>query len=69
MNWTFINHKNINSIGHDPEKNVMLIEFQSGKTYAYDGITSQKHNEIMNSESAGHSAMEAIKGKNYTIVS
>lgn len=43
----------IKSIGHNPDTNIMEITFKTGKTYSFENVTKEKHEELMNAKSVG----------------
>lgn len=53
MERTHVTSSNIQSIGYDPEAQILEIEFKNGGTYDYSGVPEYIHTGIMNAESHG----------------
>ncbi len=68
MTGIFVSSKNVNWIGHDPNSNELHIQFNSGKTYAYEGFPASEYVRIVNEERPSKAAMDAIKNKKYRVV-
>ena len=51
------------SIGHDPESEVLEIEFSSGRIYRYRGVSAQLHAWLMRSPDKGGLFNRLIEGK------
>ena len=49
MKMQNVESSNIKAIGHDGD--VLHITFKNGKTYAYAGVTPQKHADLLAAES------------------
>lgn len=56
-----VTSSNIVSIGHDPARNVLHVEFKSGKVYEYRDITAGEHKSLINAESVGSHFARMIK--------
>lgn len=48
-----IKSSNLEAIGHDEEKNELHVEFHGGSVYAYDGVSKELYDKLMNAESKG----------------
>lgn len=53
MNRQKVKSSNMASIGHDPKKNLLEVEFNSGEVYQYHPVTEEQHKELMAAESQG----------------
>lgn len=51
-----------NSIGYDPEHNVLQLEFNSGVVYQYEGIEAETWQALQSSSSVGKFYNQKIKG-------
>jgi hypothetical protein len=51
----------LNSVGYDPETQVLEIEFQSGEVYQYTGVPREVYAELMHSDSHGRFFLENIR--------
>lgn len=48
-----IESSNINSIGYDPKKMLLEVEFHNGTIYQYHPVTEEAYKELQNAESPG----------------
>jgi len=62
MNRVPVNSSNVKSIGYDPERGVMEVEFYHGGVYQYSGIAPSDHEGVMFADSKGK-ALAPFKGK------
>ncbi len=53
MNRTPVKNSQIVSVGHDPKKQILELEFRGGGVYQYPNFTAEKHAEMMGAESIG----------------
>ena len=53
MERTQVTSSNIQSIGYDPDAQILEIEFKNGGTYDYSGVPEYIHAGMMNAESHG----------------
>jgi hypothetical protein len=53
MERTPVKSSQIVSIGHDPEKNELHIEFASGQVYRYFEVTADEHQALLAADSIG----------------
>lgn len=63
MERTPVKSGQIVSIGHDPEKQVLEIEFKGGGVYHYTGVDADKHAALVASESIGKHFHANIRGQ------
>lgn len=52
----------VDSIGYDPEKHELIVRWAKGKVSAYEGVTPDHAEQIMNAPSIGQALNESIKG-------
>ncbi len=48
-----VKSSNIQAIGFDPATKEMHVQFSSGHTYSYHGISEDQHKALINSDSIG----------------
>lgn len=53
---------NIAATGHCPETNALVVQFSSGKRYAYPGVTREQFDEMHQAESLGSHFAKHIRG-------
>lgn len=53
MNRQPVESSNIRSVGHDPEKNVLEVEFTNGGLYQYADVPAKVHEELIGADSVG----------------
>lgn len=58
-----VQSKALASIGHDPESEVLEIEFRSGRIYRYRGVSAQLHAWLMRSPDKGGLFNRLIEGQ------
>jgi hypothetical protein len=61
-----VESSNIKSIGYDPEKKIMHVVFNSGKTYEYTS-DDMEFSDFQKSPSKGKFFNEHIRGRPYII--
>jgi hypothetical protein len=66
MNRTPVSSSNLTSVGYDPEKMILEIEFKSGSIYQYFNVPESEHNGLMNAESHGKYFNANIKKGGYS---
>lgn len=54
---------NLQAVGHDAEKQELLVEFKGGGLYAYDGVPSELYEELIKAKSIGSYFSKEIKDK------
>ncbi len=52
----------IKAIGHDAANNELHVEYSSGETYAFSGVTAEHHNDLMAAPSIGRHMQANING-------
>lgn len=52
---------NVRAVGHDPETNEMHVEWKSGKTSIYEGVSAEKAEDIRTSWSVGQAINTLVK--------
>lgn len=60
---TGVKSSNVESIGHDPERQSLFVRFKSGGLYKYDGVSPEAHAAFMKSDSKGKHFKQNIMGK------
>lgn len=60
---TPVESSQIAAIGHDPETNEMHVQFHSGATHVYAGVTAEKHAAMMGAESIGAHFHEHVRNR------
>lgn len=50
---TPVTSSNIAAVGHDPSTNELHVQFKSGGTHIYSGVTAEDHNDLIAAESIG----------------
>ena len=63
MNRTPVKSSAIRSIGHDAEKQILHVEFNSGQVFEYTGVTEEQHADLISATSIGKYYNENIVGK------
>jgi len=53
MKRTKVESSNITSIGYNPQKTLLEIEFNNGSIYQYHPVTEAQHKELMAASSQG----------------
>jgi len=56
-----VTSSNVVSVGHDPETNVLEVEFKGGAVYQYHYVPERVYDEIMRSDSVGKFINQHIK--------
>ena len=62
MTRTPVQSSNIASVGYDPKKRILEIEFQNGRIYQYQDVEANVHDGILNAASAGKYFFQYIRG-------
>ena len=62
MTRTPVKSSAIKSVGHDPETNMMEVEFQSGHVYTYKDVPEEAHADFISSTSIGKHFNNHIQG-------
>lgn len=58
-----VNSSSISHVGHDPATGVLSVKFHNGKTYQYEGVSSDQAADMLKAESIGRHFMGNIRGK------
>jgi hypothetical protein len=53
MTRTPVSSSNIKSVGYDPQKQILEVEFHTGAVHQYDAVPPAKHAAMMRAESPG----------------
>lgn len=56
-----VNSSNITHVGYDAASQEMHIQFSSGKTYSYVGVSPEQHQALVNADSVGAHFAKAIR--------
>jgi hypothetical protein len=54
---------NIKAIGYDPDSQRMVVQFHSGKKYAYADVPQEVHEAFLGAKSMGIFFVREIRGK------
>jgi len=54
---------NIVSVGYDPEKQDMEVEFKGGSTYTYHGVSELDYKDFINAESIGSHFHQKVRNE------
>ncbi len=57
-----VKSSNVESVGYDPETQVLEAKFKHGGTYSYQGVPPQKYQALMAAQSIGKHLHQYIKG-------
>lgn len=63
MQMKEVKSSSISHVGHDPATNQLTVRFTNGGTYIYDGVTTEDHKALMESESIGKHFGQHIRPK------
>ena len=63
MDMKPVNSSNISQIGHDPDLEMLKVEFTKGAAYEYKGVTPHTFGELESAPSVGSYFAQNIKGK------
>lgn len=61
MQRTPVKSSNVKSVGHDPATGTLEVEFNNGGLYHYEGVSADKHAELMKADSIGSHLASHIK--------
>jgi len=56
-----VNASNIRSIGYDPGKQILEVEFTSGSIVQYSGVSPEVHRRLVNAPSPGSFFQDQIE--------
>ena len=65
MKRTQVSSTSLASVGYDPAKKILEIEFQSGRVYQYYDVPGEIHQELMAAESLGSYFNSQIRDGGY----
>jgi hypothetical protein len=57
-----IESSSLASVGYDPSRKVLEVEFHGGRVYRYFGVPRERYRELLTAESAGRFLNTRIKG-------
>ena len=57
-----VKSSNILSVGYDPEKKILEIEFSTGRVYQYSNVPQWEYDTFIKAESIGKYFYRSIKG-------
>ncbi len=58
-----VTSSNIAAIGHNPATNELHVQFKTGATHIYSGVTAEQHEAMRDAESVGKHFHAHIKNK------
>lgn len=61
-NWQSLSSSNLRRCSYDIETETLQIQFNSGKTYTYEGVPASVYNGLLEASSAGQYFNANIKG-------
>ena len=61
IKWSNVYSSHVNRVGHDSDTGEMLVQWQSGKVSAYEGVSAEKVEDISKSASVGERIKTEIK--------
>lgn len=53
MNRAPVKSSNIKSVGYDPARRLLEVEFSSGGVYQYEDVSKEEFNALMHADSIG----------------
>lgn len=53
MNRVSVQSSNLDSVGYDPNSQILEIAFNDGSVYQYSGVPSSVHQDLMSAASKG----------------
>ena len=56
-----VQSSNVRSIGHDPHRNVLEVEFHSGRVYEYSDVNADEHAALLGASSIGSHFSNILK--------
>ena len=57
-----VSSSNVCSVGYDPQRHVLEVEFKGGGVYQYAGVPAEAHRALMAAPSVGSHIARHIKG-------
>ena len=58
-----VKSSNIKSVGYDPDSHRLVVEFHSGRKYAYAGVSPEVHEAFLGAKSMGIFFTREIRGQ------
>ena len=58
-----VESQNLKAVGYDPMTRELQVEFKSGGTYVYEGVSQDEHAALMSAPSKGGFLASRIKGR------
>jgi hypothetical protein len=62
---TPVKSSSIAGIGYDPKGQTMAVQFKSGSTYHYSGVSAQAHQALVGAKSIGKHFGAAFRGMKF----
>jgi hypothetical protein len=56
-----VQSSHVHSIGYDEDKQELHVRYATGKTYAYEGVSQDEHDDLMGASSIGSHLHNEIK--------
>lgn len=69
INMVSVVSSNINSVGYDPERKVLAVEFKGGAVYHYEDVEQSDYNGLITSPSVGRYINQNIKSHSSSRIS
>lgn len=61
MERTPVTSSNLQSVGYDPDNQILEVEFNDGSVYQYSGVPESEHEGLMSADSKGKYLFANIK--------
>jgi hypothetical protein len=61
IDLTPVKSSNVAAVGHDAQANELHVQFKSGNSYVYNGVTADQHKALMSADSVGSHLHKIIK--------
>lgn len=58
-----VESSSISTVGHDPGRKRLTVQFKSGETYHYDGVTADHHAALIGAKSVGAHFQKHIRNR------
>jgi hypothetical protein len=58
-----VTSSNIKAVGYDPDTQRLVVQFNSGKKYAYADVPPEVHKEFLDAKSMGIFFTREVRGK------
>ena len=62
MDWTNLSSSTLKRVKHDLSTSTLTVEFNSGATYSYAGVSAEDHAALVSASSHGSHFHQNIKG-------